>query len=234
MKFLVTNDDGIDAPGIAVLERVLARHGEVLVVAPDQARSGCGHQVTTDRPLHIEARGAGRYAIDGMPADCTRVALVELAKHLPLAAEVDWVVSGVNAGANLGADVFHSGTVAAVREAALLGKPGLAISHYRRAAAAIDWDLAAGWVDAICTTLLRRRLAPGRFFNVNLPHLAEPQDCPEIITCPLDLSPLPVAYRSETNGLQYAANYHLRPRIDGSDIAVCFGGRVALTELAIG
>ncbi|MBC7817459.1 MAG: 5'/3'-nucleotidase SurE, partial [Planctomycetaceae bacterium] len=122
MKFLLTNDDGIDAPGLRLLAEIAREFGEVIVVAPDGVRSGCGHQVTNDRPLALTNVRPGEFACDGTPADCARLGL----KHI--AADVDWVLSGVNDGGNLGIDVYMSGTVAAVREAVLLGKPGIALS----------------------------------------------------------------------------------------------------------
>src|SRR5262249_20550980 len=126
MHFLLTNDDGIDAPGLQALFQAVQPFAESIVVAPASALSGCSHRVTTDGPIRIDKRAANRFAVDGTPADCVRVGLHALAK------DVDWVLSGINAGGNLGADVHHSGTVAAVREAVLHGKPGIALSQYRK------------------------------------------------------------------------------------------------------
>src|SRR6516162_8079498 len=108
MKFLLTNDDGIDAEGLAALAEAAAPLGTIVCVAPDSHHSGCGHRVTTDRPLRVRPLGDNRWSLDGTPADCVRVALAHVAP------DVDWVLSGVNHGSNLGVDVFHSGTVAAV------------------------------------------------------------------------------------------------------------------------
>ena len=118
MRILLTNDDGIDAPGLEALRQAAAPLGEVVLVAPLDTLSGCSHRVTTDHPVRVHERGPGRYAIDGTPADCARVGLYGLAR------DAAWVLSGVNAGGNLGADVWHSGTVAAAREAVLHGWPG--------------------------------------------------------------------------------------------------------------
>ena len=98
----------------------------MVVVAPDRAHSGCGHRVTSDDPISVEERSPGRWSISGTPADCVRVGLWSIAP------DADWILSGINLGANLGVDVFMSGTVAAVREGALLGCRGIAFSHYRR------------------------------------------------------------------------------------------------------
>src|SRR5262245_55181854 len=105
MKFLISNDDGIDAPGLAALGDATSALGDPIVVAPLSAHSGCSHRVTTGQPLCVYRRADNVFAIDGTPADCIRVALHEIA------AEADWILAGVNAGGNLGADVFYSGTV---------------------------------------------------------------------------------------------------------------------------
>src|SRR4051794_39363931 len=107
MRLLLTNDDGIAAPGLLALESAVRHLGaEFVVVAPASVCSGCGHRVTTDGTIRVEERTPGRFAVEGTPADCVRLALHALATG------VDWVLSGINAGGNLGADVYHSGTVA--------------------------------------------------------------------------------------------------------------------------
>ena len=126
MKFLVTNDDGIDAPGLAALVNVARTLGEPTVVAPAGPQSGVSHAVTWREGVRIEPRDEGRFAIHGTPADCTRLGLLHLVP------KAKWILSGINHGANLGADVYYSGTVAAVREALLHGWPGIAVSHYRK------------------------------------------------------------------------------------------------------
>ncbi|MCU0537977.1 MAG: 5'/3'-nucleotidase SurE, partial [Hydrococcus sp. Prado102] len=110
MTLIITNDDGIDAPGIRALYKALNNQG--IIVAPKDHLSGCGHQVTTTRPIHLQKRSPNEYAVDGTPADCTRLAITHIAP------ETKWVLSGINAGGNLGIDTYISGTVAAVREAA--------------------------------------------------------------------------------------------------------------------
>ncbi len=109
MKILITNDDGFDAPGIEALVRICEPLGRVTMVAPNRPRSGVGHAVTTGQPLELREHGRDRFSLSGTPADCVRVALSEL---LP---DADWVLAGINAGGNLGADAYSSGTLAAVR-----------------------------------------------------------------------------------------------------------------------
>ena len=100
MKFLLTNDDGIDAEGLSALEQALSGLGQLMVMAPSSAYSGCGHQLTTHRPLRAKEHAERRFSVDGSPADCTRLGLTQFMQ------DADWVVSGINHGGNLGSDVF--------------------------------------------------------------------------------------------------------------------------------
>ena len=227
MKILLTNDDGIEAPGLHALHDAASHLGEVLVVAPAEPHSGCGHRVTTDGPFRVSACGPDRYAVAGTPADCVRVALHEFVRE-PVV-----VLSGINAGGNLGADVHISGTVAAVREAVLHGCRGVALSQYRRKGATVDWQRASKWVEPLLRDLLRRPWTAGLFWNVNLPHLEEHQKDPEAVFCPINPLPLPLSYRREGDLLHYNGDYHGRPRHRGTDVDVCFGGRIAVSELRL-
>ena len=229
MKFLLTNDDGIDAPGLAALTKAAREFGDSMVVAPAGPQSGVSHRVTWHEGVRIEPRGEKRFAIHGTPADCIRLGLLHL---IP---EAKWILSGINHGANLGADVYYSGTIAAVREAVLHGWPGIAFSHYRKTGVEYDWERAARWIAPILTEILARAIEPGLFYNVNLPNLPhEITDTPEVVWCPLDPNPLPLSYRhEEESGLYYAGDYHLRPRAPGGDVDVCFGGRIAVTAVRL-
>ncbi len=161
---LLANDDGIQAPGLNALREALGERAEVVTVAPEQDQSASGHALTLRRPLRLRELGAGRYALDGTPADC-----VYLALHLEgfLSRTPDLVVAGLNQGPNLGSDVFYSGTVAAAREGALRGVPSVAFSLVGRPdslqAAA---ERAASLVDAL---LARPREERPRLLNVNFP-----------------------------------------------------------------
>ena len=225
MKFLITNDDGVHAPGLAALARAASTLGEVVVLAPHEHVSGCSHQATTHRPLELRSLERDRYELDGSPVDCIRVALAHLAP------DVDWVLAGVNEGGNLGADTYLSGTVAAAREACLLGKPAIAISQYRRQLP-INWELATGWTLEIARLLIERGPEPGRFWNVNLPHPADSKQ-PACVFCPLDPNPLPVQYSLEDGKLRYQGNYHERARTAGHDVDVCFSGSIAVTLMQL-
>ena len=228
MKLLLTNDDGIDAPGLAALADVAVLHGELTWVAPHTHLSGCGHRVTADGPIRLMKKDARRWAIDGTPADCVRVGLAKLAR------DTTWVLSGMNHGGNLGADVYISGTVAAVREAALHGKPAIAFSHYRKRGVDIDWERARRWMGHVLADLLKEPWSPGTFWNVNLPSLLPEEPEPRAVHCLLEAGPLPLSFREVDECLHYDGNYHQRARIAGSDVDVCFAGNIAVTRLSLG
>jgi 5'-nucleotidase len=220
---ILTNDDGIDAPGLAALREAAEGLGRATVIAPSGPQSGCGHAVTTHAPFRAERRGPSSFAVEGTPADCVRLGLSQLAP------EADWVLSGINAGGNLGADVFHSGTVAAAREAVLHGKPAVAISHYILKGRPIDWEVAASRARSAIEPLLNQPWVPGTFWNVNLPHPEPGAPEPRVVECPLDPSPLPLTYRVEGETFEYIGVYRDRARRPGSDVDVCFSGDVAVT-----
>ncbi len=123
MNILLTNDDGIESPGLRALEESLSREHTVYVVAPDGERSGMSHYITMKLPVRAQKKGERRLAVSGSPADC-----VILALHGAIGVRPDVVISGPNLGANLGTDVVYSGTVAAARQAAFAGVPGIALS----------------------------------------------------------------------------------------------------------
>ncbi len=225
MTLILTNDDGIDAPGIRALHK--AMNGKGVIVAPKDHLSGCGHQVTTTQAIHVRRRSDFEYAIAGTPADCVRLALTHICPT------VKFVLSGINAGGNLGADVYISGTVAAVREAAFHGIPGIAVSHYRKGKLNVDWDVAARWTAGILADLLNRTIEPGTFWNVNLPHLLPGDPDPEVVFCEPCRQPLPVNYRVEGDNFYYFGEYAKRDRTPGSDVDVCFSGKIAVTQLRL-
>jgi 5'-nucleotidase len=165
---LLTNDDGIDAPGLAALRRALEPLGTVLTLAPDGNRSAIARSITIGRPLHArETRFAGEfsgYALDGTPADCVRAAALGF-----FGAKPEIVVAGANMGANLGDDVAYSGTVAAALEGALLGLPAVAVSV--QGTAPRHFDDAARLAATVVERVLADGLPHGLVLNVNLPDL---------------------------------------------------------------
>jgi 5'-nucleotidase len=231
MKYLLTNDDGIFAPGLAALEEAVRGLGEAVTVAPDQHLSGCSHQVNAGRPLKLLEVEPGRFSLDGTPADCTRIGL----KHL--APETQWVLSGINDGGNLGVDVFMSGTVAAVREAAWHFVRGIAFSQYRKRRIEFDWPALVPLVKRVLSDLLESPLERGAFWNVNLPDLQAdgrkpiPAEEIEIVYCPLNPHPLPTIFDVRENAYHYKGIYAERHRDQGTDVDVCFSGKVAVTKI---
>jgi 5'-nucleotidase len=162
---LVTNDDGVTAPGIRAVSERLRDLGEVVVAAPDRERSAASHSISLDRPLRVDEVEAGVYAIDGTPVDCVYLALLHLVPRRPAL-----VVSGINNGFNLGSDVFYSGTVAGAVEGALRGVPALAVSLERRRPQ--DFSHAAGFAHALAAELVRRgsgALPDASLLSVNVP-----------------------------------------------------------------
>ena len=233
MHFLLTNDDGIEAPGLAALEAaIVSMGGECTIVAPAVEQSQCGHRVTTRESLLAESRGERRYAVHGTPADCVRVALYGL-KMKP-----DVVLSGVNQGGNMGQDIAISGTVAAVREAAYHGLKAMAFSHYIIGGVAFDWPRVSEWTAQMVASLLKEPLDDGQFWNVNFPHLPPgPLPLPTTVLSHPARSPLGVAFEARQEGghtvYQYTARYADRPQDEGSDVAICFGGKVSVSRLNV-
>ncbi|TWT97287.1 5'/3'-nucleotidase SurE [Neorhodopirellula pilleata] len=193
MQFLITNDDGIDAPGISAMVETIGRyaHGrgwsttKIWVVAPDRGRSECSHSVTTSRDLIIKRVKSGWYAVDGTPVDCVRVAIACLCP------QVDYVFSGINAGANVGMDLLVSGTFAAAREASILGKPAMAVSHYRRPEIPKTWHHTPDWLTPTLDHFFASDLQSTIVWNVNLPALDPAgSERPKTIECPIDTTPI--------------------------------------------
>lgn len=229
---ILTNDDGIDAPGLAALRAAV--DGPVLIVAPAAPMSGCSHTVQTERAIRLERRGPDAWAVHSAPADCVRAAVLAILPELgiPATPERVRVLSGINAGGNLGADIYVSGTVAAAREAAFFDLPAVALSNYR--IGSIDWPRATRWARRVLAALAERPHEPGRFWNANFPALAPEAPEPAVVCCPCSTDPLPVKYARTVDGLQYVrGTYHERRRTPGTDVDVCFGGQIALTQMAL-
>lgn len=162
MKILISNDDGVHAPGLAYLAEALSKIGTITVVAPDRNRSGVSNSLTLDNPLRVVTASNGFYSVTGTPTDCVHIAVTGLLKEMP-----DIVVSGINEGSNLSDDVLYSGTVAAATEGRFLGLPAVAVSlagprceHY---------DTAAQVAYNIVESLRHAPLTSDTILNVNVP-----------------------------------------------------------------
>lgn len=228
MKFLITNDDGYQADGIAVLRRVLESRGEVVMVAPNRGYSGCGHQITDKAMIRVERGEPGVHIIHGTPADCTRLGLLQFCP------DADWVISGINEGANLAGDLFMSGTVGAAREAAISGKKAIAFSQYLRQPEYMqDWNRTARWTAQVLNTLFDIPLRTGEFWNVNFPALRAEDPEPEIEFCKHDVSQIDLNYDWTDEGAIYRGNFRNRGALPGYDIATCFAGKIAVSKLSL-
>jgi 5'-nucleotidase len=167
-RILICNDDGIEAPGIKLLTRVaksLCR--DVWVVAPEQEQSGASHSLTLHRPLRIRKLGPRRFAVDGTPTDCVLLAVNSVLEDK----RPDLVLSGVNAGANMGEDVTYSGTIAAAMEASLLGLKAIALSLNIGDDGPALWATAAALAPKVIRRLVALPWPQESFFNVNFPNL---------------------------------------------------------------
>ena len=168
MKILISNDDGIFAPGINILADTLRDLGEIYVVAPDRNRSGASNSLTLDRPLRVREIEDNFYSvIGGTPTDCVHLAITGLLEIQP-----DMVVSGINAGANLGDDVLYSGTVAAATEGRFLGLPAIAVSLVENNGDEKDYYKTAAFVTKhIIERIKTDRLPTRTILNVNVPNI---------------------------------------------------------------
>ncbi|WP_028117045.1 5'/3'-nucleotidase SurE [Ferrimonas senticii] len=164
MRILVSNDDGVHAPGIKALSDALATIAEVITVAPDRNCSGASNALTLTNPLRAQQLDNGFYQINGTPSDCVLVGIRSLMTEEP-----DLVVSGINAGANLGDDTIYSGTVAAAMEGRHLGFPTIAISLCGREL--VHYDSAAAIAVNVVKGLLNKPLPQDRILNINVPDL---------------------------------------------------------------
>jgi 5'-nucleotidase len=157
---VLTNDDGIHAPGLAALEKALAELGDVYVVAPEREQSACGHALTLHRPLRALKMGERRFAVNGTPSDCANMAVLGFLPETPVL-----IVSGINHGANLGDDVTYSGTVSAAMEGTILGVPSIAVSLVDGG----DFEVAGRVARLIAMRVLVGGLPGNTLLNVNVP-----------------------------------------------------------------
>ncbi len=165
-RILISNDDGIYAPGIEVLIRVArSLSDDVWVVAPETEQSATGHSLTIRRPLRIREHGANTFAVDGTPTDSVLLAVNELMKDR----QPDLVLSGINRGGNLGEDIVYSGTVAAAMEATILGVPAIALSQDFERDEDVPWETAEQWAPGIIQKLAARGWPENTLININFP-----------------------------------------------------------------
>ncbi|MCC7191806.1 MAG: 5'/3'-nucleotidase SurE [Phycisphaeraceae bacterium] len=201
MRILLTNDDGITAPGIAALYEAASHLGEVFVVAPSTVQSAMSHGVTLHRPIltHTQAGHSPKgnplfegIAVDGRPADCVKLAISNL-----IPGPVDLVLSGINSGANIGINVIYSGTVAAAMEAGFMGIPAVAMSLHIGHPQKTDWSRATEISRRVIEQIIEHQLEKHTVLNVNIPVLDDGAEPIGTRVVPASTSPIVDEYHHE-------------------------------------
>ena len=239
MRILVTNDDGILAPGLAALYAAVADLGEVTVVAPSSPQSATGHGITLEGPIvteRVHVRSAHSQedfwgvSVAGRPADCVKLAMHELADG-----PVDLVLAGINPGSNVGVNVLYSGTVAAAAEGAMMGARAVAFSM--ATSEEMDFDRAARICRRVLDVLLAGGLEPGHLINVNLPRLAG--DWPRgVCVAPQSVSGIDEQYdcRTDAEGRKrfwLTDEYGFKDPHPDSDVTAIHNGYITVTPLHV-
>lgn len=236
MRILVTNDDGINARGLKVLERIAKTIGkDVWVIAPETEQSGASHSLTLHEPLRIRRLSNRRFAVHGTPTDCVMLAIHQIIKgRAP-----DLVLSGVNRGANIGDDVTYSGTIAAAMEGTILGVPAIALSQSLRGDHPVKWSTAEHHAPDIVRRLLKAGWPEQVLININFPDLVEAAVKGIKVTTQgrRDVSDLKIEDRIDTRGIPYYwLGFRYRagaPPAAESDLAAITAGYVSVTPLQL-
>jgi 5'-nucleotidase len=237
MRILITNDDGIHAPGLKVLETIAqALSDDVFVVAPETDQSGVSHSLSLNDPLRLREISPRRFAVKGTPTDCVIMGI----KHILRASPPDLVLSGVNRGQNVAEDVTYSGTIAAAMEGTLLGVPSIALSqaygHGDRDS--IGWPCAETHGAMIVRRLLEAGIPRGIVMNVNFPAVA-PEAMAGVAICvqgQRNQAMLDVESRLDGRGNPYYWLAFARGRIvpaEGTDLHALADGKIAVTPLRL-
>lgn len=237
MRFLITNDDGYDAPGLAALYQALLPLGEVTVVAPSTCHSSKGHSVDTKNAIRLERKNVAPFGeiriAHASPADCVRVGLCHVMQTRP-----DFVIAGINPGANLGVDLFYSGTAAAAREAAILGVPAIALSRLLHSDFPVDWNILSRHVTGVIQTMMaeKYRLPTGHFWNVNFPAVHGENYPGKITFVPHGTEPHAVSFKvvessEHSELLAYSAVYRDRGRSAECDVHHVFTDHLTATSV---
>ncbi len=187
MRFLVTNDDGISSPGLVTIVEGLQHYGEVFVVCPNQDKSAVGHSVSFNKPLKVNETpifGANvkAWTVNGTPADCVKIAMDVLIPN-----EIDFVVSGMNIGSNIGRDSYYSGTIAGAREASFYGLPAIAVSLDRVDAQSTDFSASKQLFMTVIGTILKNKFPRNLLLNINIPNI-EVSQCKGVKYAELDFT----------------------------------------------
>ena len=232
-RVLLTNDDGIDAPGLVVLEQVAAGlANEVWVVAPEHDQSGTSHSISLHQPLRYSRHGDRRYGVSGTPGDCVVMAV----RHLMEGRLPDLILSGVNRGANLGVETVFSGTVGAAMTGMLFGIPSIALSLAFSDPAAVRWDTARLLAPGVIRTLHAAGWDIHACLNVNFPNVAPADAGPLTLTRQGAglVKTINVVPRTDPRGLTYHWLQFHREQVENAadtETAVVAAGAVSVTPL---
>jgi 5'/3'-nucleotidase len=232
-RVLLTNDDGIDAPGLQVLEQVAATLArEVWVVAPEHDQSGTSHSLSLHAPLRVSAKGERRFAVLGTPGDCVVMGLRQLMQDAP----PDLILSGINRGANLGVETVFSGTVGAAMTGLLLGIPSIALSQAFSDRAAVPWATAAHHAPEVIRRVLALDWRNGACLNINFPDCEPERAGPLTVTRQGAglLDGVEVVSRTDPRGLPYHWLQMRRSEKGNppdSETAALAAGRISVTPL---
>ena len=229
-RILISNDDGLDAIGIAILAEIAARlSNDVWVIAPTGNRSGMSRAITLHSDVIIEPRGDNRFACSGTPSDCVIMGMAKVMDRKP-----DLMLSGINAGMNAADDVLYSGTIAAAMEASLMGVPAIALSQRNGRTSRDDFAAAAAHGERVIRHILEIGAAPRTIMSVNFPPVA-PEDVRGIMPASLDRH----KFGDQVIDGETPGSYRLGPllahddTIPGSDRAVMDEGWISLTSLGM-
>jgi 5'-nucleotidase len=232
-RVLLTNDDGISAPGLAVLEEVAATLArEVWVVAPELDQSGTSHSITLHSPLRINPQGERRFSVLGTPGDCVAMAL----RHIMLDAPPDLILSGINRGANLGVETVFSGTVGAAMTGMLLGVPSIALSQMFSKRDAVPWDTSRRFAADVIRRLLAAGWQRDACLNVNFPPVSADEAGPLQVTRQGAglIGSIDVIARTDPRGKDYHWLQFRRSGLQNapdSETAVVAAGGISVTPL---
>ena len=236
MRILLTNDDGVHARGLALLETVARRlSDDIWIVAPSEEQSGTGHSLTLTQPVRLRHHGEQRFSVTGTPTDAVMLALAHVMKDSP----PDVILSGINRGANLAEDVTYSGTVSAAMEGALAGVRSIALSQaYSREGMGdtVSFAAADAWAERVLEPLLSFETAAGTLINVNFPAVP-PGDVKGVRVCRQgirDYGRLRIVQRTDPRGYEYFW-FGLGPMLEtpghSTDLEAVADGYVSVTPL---
>ncbi len=237
MRILITNDDGIHAHGLGVLERIARQiSDDVTVVAPEFDQSGVAHSLSLNDPLRLREISASHFAVKGTPTDCVLMGIHKImADRRP-----DLILSGVNHGHNLAEDVFYSGTVAGAREGAILGIPSMALSqgYAPGMREGVQWDCAETLAPAIIKKLLSHGVPRDRLFNLNFPGCAPAEAKGVAVTGQgrRDMSVVSLEERQDGRMKPYFWIRYGRTRAippGGTDLDAIYNGKISITPLQL-